>query len=276
MLGATLICMSAGALPQLNRANFIRGGAALLGAPIVGYEIYSRVPPLGDPSDALPPLPAITASTVSVVFPGFGGPDANTDRICKALEARGGQAICVDWTVARGSEGRAAVNADLVGRRVASELRAQNVAPTELHVVGVSIGGFAADALASAYKRERRGAFCRLTLCDPFTARGLPGLVRPATSHGVTEFGRDADVAVAVVNTDDAVPSTNTPLARCFNIDVTSAAAKTAEYTPLEGDEPGHAWPAAWFGMNSKAYADVFGATRHDDAMARGAVRRVA
>ena len=42
------------------------------------------------------------------------------------------------------------------------------------------------------------------------------------------------------------------------------------------GDEPGHAWPAAWFGMNSKAYADVFGATLHDDAMARGAVRRVA
>ena len=100
--------------------------------------------------------------------------------------------------------------------------------------------------------------------------------MRPATSHGVTEFGRDADVAVAVVNTDDAVPSTNTPLARCFNLDVTSAAAKTAEYTPLEGDEPGHAWPAAWFGMNSKAYADVFGAARHDDAMARGAVRRVA
>ena len=100
---------AAGALPQLNRANFIRGGAALLGAPIVGYEIYSRVPPLGDPSDALPPLPAITASTVSVVFPGFGGPDANTDRICKALEARGGQAICVDWTAARGSEGRAAL-----------------------------------------------------------------------------------------------------------------------------------------------------------------------
>ena len=52
--------------------------------------------------------------------------------------------------------------------------------------------------------------------------------------------------------------------------DVTSAAAKTAEYTPLEGDEPGHAWPAAWFGMNAKAYADVFGAARHDDAMARG------
>ena len=56
MLGTTLICASAGALPQLNRANFIRGGAALLGAPIVGYEIYSRVPPLSDPSDALPPL----------------------------------------------------------------------------------------------------------------------------------------------------------------------------------------------------------------------------
>ena len=65
MLPATLICASAGALPQLNRANFIRGGAALLGAPIVGYEIYSRVPPLSDPSDALPPLPAITASSES-------------------------------------------------------------------------------------------------------------------------------------------------------------------------------------------------------------------
>ena len=222
---ATLICASAGALPQLNRANFIRGGAALRCAPIVGYEIYSRVPPLGDPSDALPPLPAITASSVASSSQALAGPM----RILTGFAKRSRRAAArpsASTGLSRAARRRAAVNADLVGRRVASELRAQNIAPAELHVVGVSIGGFAADALASAYKRERRSAFCRLTLCDPFTARGLPGLVRPATAHGVTEFGRDADVAVAVVNTDDAVPSTNTPLARCFNLDVTAAAAK--------------------------------------------------
>ena len=61
MLGTTLICASTGALPQLNRANFIRGGAALLGAPIVGYEIYSRVP--AEPHTSSQVVPSESAST---------------------------------------------------------------------------------------------------------------------------------------------------------------------------------------------------------------------
>lgn len=121
-----------------------------------------------------------------------------------------------------------------------------------VHVVGISVGAFAADTCTVALKDGLRAGstskgapergevpYVRLTLLDPFTWRGVLGF-----GYGRKHFGRAADFAVQLLNTDDKVPSTNRPLPRCFTYDVTKA--KKAFHLPPQYD--GHNWPADLFG----------------------------
>ena len=236
----------------------------------------------------IPPLEALIGGGVPeerlvIVIPGSGGPDANTRRIVDALDraygSRATRTVEVDWRTWKGNEVQAPFAARRLGARLGGQLRASARQPRALHLVGVSVGAHVADALAEAYAAASPSsrAHVRLTLLDPFTARGAIGVAVPRASLGVRSFGKHADYCEAVVNTDDPVPATNEPLSRALNYDVTAAASR-ASFDPLPGDSL-HSWPAAWFGANARTLlGDAKGALpRHPPSGdgARGTVRVV-
>ena len=180
-------------------------------------EAYSRAPPLIPPTEAPPPLlppgAAPAPSDLVVVLPGAGGPDANTARIAAALRAPGGREVVeYDWRPWKGDELRAPYDALRLGTRLGTELGRRTDQPRSVHLVGVSVGAFVADAIAKSYATTAGAgkANVHLTLCDAFTARGLAGLARPATAYGVATFGSSADYCESILNTDDPVPHSRT------------------------------------------------------------------
>lgn len=232
----------------ITRGKFLAGAAGCVAAVPLACEAYARAPSWT--RDRLPPLPVDRSSeTLTIVIPGAGGPDENSRRIALAL-----QGTEYDWSPFVGDQLQAPYNAERVGEFLAAELGRERMPRLRhVHVVGVSVGAFAADKLVAALRKQNIDATLRLTLLDPFTARGLPGLVRPATAYGVRRFGWTADVAECVFNSDDPVPSTSLPLEGCVNFDITRVGER-ALFTPLPGDSL-HSWPAAWFGMNPLALA---------------------
>ena len=255
------------AAPILPRRLFI-GGCCLAAVPCA-LECYSRAPPKWSLSD-LPKLPNAGKEDVLVlVLHGAGGPDANVRRISNSLQGQNTKVVEYDWFRFVGDQLQAPYNAMRVGSHLADEILLGSHAWRSIHVVGISVGAFAADGLVKRFTERRSStaaqvAHVKLTLLDPFTARGLPGLLRPSTAYGVEAFGRSADVAESVLNTDDPVPSTNLPLRHAVNFDVT-ASPERQQFVPLEGDSL-HSWPAAWYGRHSRALDDA------GDGVARGRV----
>ena len=240
----------------VSRARLLQGAGALCGLPFA-CELYARAPPRWS-SDELPKaFEAVTADVkeLVVLLPGAGGPDANTRRIVAALGGRGVQVVEYDYRRFAGDTLRAPFNSQRVGETLGEELaRVQSAGGLPrlevLHLIGVSVGAFAADRCAGVYAARVPAsgrARTRLTLLDPFTARGLGGLARASSAYGVARFGSSADEAWAIFNADDPVPSTNSPLRLCSNLDVTAAEAR-ASFEPLPGDSL-HSWPCAWFGL---------------------------
>ena len=246
MLGF-MLAVTAGA-PSATRAAFVRNACAVISAPIIGCEIYARLRPKWSEA-SLPSLSAPTGvTTLVIVLPGAGGPDANSNRVAEALSCRECTVVEYDWKAFCGDTLRAPRNAMRVGQHLGLEL-AKIPTLQRVHLVGISVGAFAANAAVDTF-HVKAAAPCRtqLTLLDPFTARGVAGLARQSTAFGVSEFGRNADEAVCVLNTDDPVPSTNVPLRFCRNVDVTDAVARE-RFQLLVGDSY-HSWPVGWFGLN--------------------------
>ena len=275
-----LLVGSCSAVRLPSRRLLLKGlGGAVVGLPLA-YEAYARAPS-GWREDELPALPlagVARADRLVIVVPGAGGPDANTERIARALGADGSLALVYDWSAYTGDTARAPHNAQRVGRHLGSQLAAaaDALSLARLHVVGVSVGAFAADALLQTFAAKHppraggggaKKVATRATFLDPFTARGLGGLVAPDSAYGVSTFGSAADEALCVLNTDDPVPSTSTPLRHAANLDVTSAALRQT-FVPLPGDDPGHSWPAAWYGLSGTSFSP-------GELPARGEVRSV-
>ena len=240
---------------QLTRGQIFSGIGGCVAALPFACEAYARAPPWR--SDALPKL-VIDAERddVVLVLHGAGGPDANSRRIVDAMQKRYIKAQVVEYvyTPFVGNQLQAPFNAMRVGDHLAEELLLNSAAPTRrrVHIVGISVGAFAADRLATRLAADGRCEQVKLTLLDPFTARGLLGLVRPESAYGVNNFGRAPRVVTeSVFNRDDPVPSTNLPLRCAVNFDITNAATRT-RFTPLPGDNL-HSWPAAWYGLNPAA-----------------------
>ena len=233
----------------LSRLSLLRNSLLVPAVLPLLLEGYSRAPPLQP--ESLPPLLLEGTSTprdLVIVLPGSGGPDANTARILAALRPKA-EVIEYDWRRFKGDELRAPYNAQRIGAELGRALARRADQPRSVHLVGISAGAFLADAIASSYAAAAspNRAHLHLTLCDAFTARGLAGLARPATAWGVRNFGRSADYCEALLNTDDPVPSTATPLRHAATFDLTDAAARRA-FVPLPGDSL-HSWPAAWYGL---------------------------
>jgi hypothetical protein len=196
-----------------------------------------------------PPLPSFPQSSITLIFPGYGGLDANTQRIedeikTSDLHYKMQRFVCTyDWKQWRGNEFNAAFNGEKIGSKLGEQL--SNLDLHDIHVIGISVGSFAANECTKRYMQKLEGgkrARIRLTLLDPFTARGFFSPI-----FGRKNFGRFADYCEVFLNTDDPVPFTNTPLDHAHNFDITQSASK-AQFIPLPGDNM-HSWPTAYFGL---------------------------
>ena len=222
-----------------------------------GIEMYSRAPNLWS-SPSLITLSNSTCSSVHVLFPGFGGPDANTDRIVDNLNKNALDEIAYtfDWSEWRGNLLRASFNGQRVGRKVGQQL-ANTPEITNLHCVGISVGSFAADACIKEFTEQRKRqqresiqtskvspvskARTVLTLLCPFQQRGLLG-----AGYGTKYFGKYAEYAEQYYIADDPVPGCNTPLNQAYCFDVTCAKERDT-YVNLPGDSI-HAFPPYYYG----------------------------
>ncbi|KAL3900689.1 MAG: hypothetical protein SGPRY_012413 [Prymnesium sp.] len=307
-----LLGRAAASPAYLARADLVRSACAVALLP-AAIELYARTPLLSTPA----PLPRLSfpagVQRVCIVLPGLGGPDATSQEIVRALSDRDTAVLQIDWR--NGADQlRAPFVAQRVGESLGADLAAQlrgegGSSVLSLHVIGISAGGFVADALLSTVARSLRGVqsnaspqvdpsaqqpqlpslragphsqrsaspHLRLTLCDAFTARGLLGFARPQTAYGVSRFGASADFCEAFLNTDDPVPSTALPLKSAVNYDVTEAEARKT-FTPQPGDSL-HAWPAAWYGSNVRGILRREGGLRPyhgvDGTPLRGSVCKV-
>jgi hypothetical protein len=198
--------------------------------------------------------------SVVIIFPGAGGPDENTDSLrnkIKNEDAKSGISRDVevyDWLKWRGNFLRAAFDSQAVGRKVCTELtntEGKYGKIKELHVIGVSVGAFAADSCTKTYKSlSQDPGNTRLTLLDPFTSKGVFGY-----GWGVSNFGKAADIAEVYLNRDDPVPTTNEPLQNAYNFDVTKSKARSA-FQPATGDSM-HSWPVVYLAQTWISEVDL-------------------
>eukprot|EP00592_Proboscia_alata_P014330 CAMPEP_0194393058 /NCGR_PEP_ID=MMETSP0174-20130528/123082_1 /TAXON_ID=216777 /ORGANISM="Proboscia alata, Strain PI-D3" /LENGTH=342 /DNA_ID=CAMNT_0039188693 /DNA_START=566 /DNA_END=1595 /DNA_ORIENTATION=- len=155
--------------------------------------------------------------------------------------------LCVwDWSEFRGNVFTAAFDSECVGEGAAEALDVSSknnqlsAKITSVHSIGVSVGAFAANAFARKYKAQYPESHVKLTLLDPFTGRGLFG-----PNYGRDNFGLDVDVAEQYMNTDDPVPTTNSPLPLCKVYDVTDADERNT-FVPPKGESM-HTWPLVYY-----------------------------
>ena len=235
------------------------------------------------------------AQNVALVFVGSGGPDRETAAMRSALIEKDtviGLKRCVsvvNWKpyFTPDTDRLSFVSRD-IGRKLGTALALEAPNLKSLHIIGTSAGSFAADAVVTSYVEARDGksrASVRLSLADPFTAKpDAP----PNLGRGAQFFGRSADFAEHILNTDDPVPNTDVPLPFCYCYDVTAAAARKT-FPPPEptGDFLSdfvlsalgyHNWPLGWLARNCET--EVAGDGRvvlpSHDKLPRGAVVRVA
>jgi hypothetical protein len=237
-------------------ANMISWTTQVLPGLLVGcyalYQGYIRLPQQLLYGSEPPNLPMFEQESVFLIFSGFGGVDYNTDHLQNEVISSDKSfdeirfVHTYDWSRWKGNTLRAAFDSERVGQRAGKELGAKAI--KHLHVVGISVGAFAASACVDEYikvaeKASGVVASTRLTLLDAFTARGVFG-----QDYGAKFFGRRCDYCEHFVNTDDPVPFTNKPLPYAHNFDITRSASRTA-FTPLPGDNM-HSWPVAYYGLS--------------------------
>ena len=170
-------------------------------------------------------------------------------------EAPGVEVINYNWSKGSDERRRAGANAGVYAQALGQELAGLEQL-SHVRLVAHSAGAYILDDLCRTY-REAAGleAHLEMTFLDPFGNYDVVDVNR-----GSRNYGACADFASAYINTDDPVPSTNTPLQNAYNFDVTNS--------PDRGDfsAKGHYWPLSYFlGILDEALARPGGRT-HTDA----------
>ena len=285
------------AMAATTRRSIVAGvGGSILSLLLIG-EIYSRfgsrdVASLvfgGDDEHDQPTLGADDRLTdeqwrgmeeVTLVFHGAGGQDEYTDELMANLRAKCSKtqhAAMIDWSALSSNILQASFNGQRVGRETARRLLERcnggtAIANTDaacrlkaVHLIGISVGAFAANEACAVIKSSRlgNGITCQLTLLDPFQQRGVIG-----TGYGNANFGKTADYAIHFLNTDDPVPSTNAPLTKhCSVVDITNLRPEKLF---------GHDWPVVYYGGIEKrrngAGGGTLGIVPEKDRLAPGTV----
>lgn len=243
---------------RVNRKNFLSVAISLLLSSSILLEVYSRIGAFfinDDDTKFLPSLTSSNAQHATIVFHGSGGQDQYTDALMERLQKENPSQYnqIVDWSKYSTNILQASFNGEQIGRLAAEELMgifADTSNLKTIHLIGISVGSFAADAAARRLKQfldDLKGRtsspssdrpFVQLTLLDPFTQRGIFGL-----GYGNRVFGASADYTQQFLNTDDPVPSTNAPLQKAVCYDITN----------IRPEEIfGHDWPVAYYGQSDQ------------------------
>ena len=223
-------------------------GALVLGLPFL-VEAYSRLASwtIQPKDNILMEIPAQgweSLDELTLVFHGAGGTDANTDALHKVLQqqsetsTRSSYSTILDWSYFSSNILQASFNGQVIGRDVANQIMAKAPSLQRVHVIGISVGAFACHAFIEQLKLTCPHVYLQETLLDPFCQQGIVDF-----GYGNQRFGVKADYSQQYLNTDDPVPSTNSPLKNCavFNI------------TPLRPIEVfGHDWPLLYYTKQGK------------------------
>lgn len=228
-----------------TRSNILKGlGSLVLGVP-AALEVYSRLGARGVKPDDLNLLPTPSLGSwsdvkhVTLVFHGAGGQDQYTDALMKRFHEKDNRetySAIVDWSAFSSNVLQASFSGQEVGRLAMRQLVKEATNLESIHIIGISVGAFGADA---ACEEARRGQtpqtpYLQLTLLDPFTQRGIVD-----AGYGGRSFGRNADYTQQFLNTDDPVPSTNAPLPSIVCYDITELRPDSIPF--------GHDWPVAYY-----------------------------
>jgi hypothetical protein len=248
-----------------SRGGFVKIVTTLVALPAV-VELYSRI---GTVSTKFPnqpfPLPRNGSwedvEHATLVFHGAGGQDKYTDELMKSLENKKElqYSSMVEWSDFSSNLFQSSFNGQRVGREAAERLLKQASNLKTVQLIGISVGAFAADAAStkirdlSMTKENGERPFIQLTLLDPFCQRGIFDF-----GYGNRVFGRSADYAEQFLNTDDPVPSTNSPLANAVCYDVTYL--RPSEIF-------GHDWPLVYYARSKRV-----GIVYRDNQLVPGAV----
>jgi len=239
------------------------------------------------------------------IFPGAGG----VDGLVLELQASIPNSEIIDWKEYRGTLLTAGYDSEAVGEAIAElalkqidrysningngkitnsggyenkELKSSTTSSfSGIRFIGISVGGFAANAAATVIHRQIAKTSRRedaesnddnqtldvhLVLLDPFCGRGFLG-----PNYGRDNFGKYATSAIQILNTDDPVPTTNDPLPYCYCLDVTEAPEKQ-DFVLLPGDSM-HSWPLAYFARHY--YKDYQDPNLASATFPRGVVEKV-
>jgi hypothetical protein len=225
----------------MSRNNFLLAlGAAFVSLPAL-LEVYSRFGARISEGELFPPPQNGSWDDVehaTLVFHGAGGQDQYTDDLMSKFQSakKSEYSSIVEWSQSSSNFLQASFNGQRIGREAATQLIKQASNLKTIHLIGISVGSFAADAAAvecKASPKDKR-PFIQLTLLDPFTQRGIFDF-----GYGNRVFGKSADYAQQYLNTDDPVPSTNAPLDNTVCYDITDLRPEDITF--------GHDWPVAYY-----------------------------
>jgi len=227
---------------------------------------------------------------IVLIFHGAGGPDRETDDLRAAVLAADRRCNVnrfvevFDWREWLGGSDRAAFDAQAIGETIGKQLAMDEPSPRSLHVIGTSVGAFAADACVSSFVEYREGrprCRVRLTLTDPFTSRG-----DLSEGWGRRNFGRSADFAEHIFTSDGIVPTTNEPLPHCYCLDVTRTVERKSFRPPFTGNIfkdlgtwvlLGHQWPMGYLARRFETAVNEAGeiVVPDHEELPRGKIRLV-
>jgi len=199
-------------------------------------EVYARWPATFDvPAAEIDPgtthLILVFHGSEGVANPGV---IAVEKQVRSLLRSPSSQVVRYRWAPWSDNRWRAAVNGMHIGEALGRQITASQV--NELHLIGHSAGAWPVYRLCEQLRQSApQVPVIRITLLDAIGIRGMFDF-----AFGERHFGRCADFAEAIINTDDPVPTTNTPLPHAFNYDVTAS---------REEGIPGHEWPL-WYYRN--------------------------
>lgn len=186
---------------------------AVLALPILG-ELYARAAaPFIDFGKVRPASfeSSSSAGQITLVFHGAGGVDKNTDALMETLQthddatnekrrngndSRRSVSNMIDWFAYSSNVLQASFNGQRIGRRYAEKLMKEMPNLETVHIIGISVGAFAADAAVVELKKQNRNLFVQETLLDPFCLRGVVD-----GGYGTRNYGKAADYAQQFLNT---------------------------------------------------------------------------
>ena len=214
-------------------------------------EIYARLPQqwVYGSTPTFISQNEISKPNLVLLFPGAGGPDNNLNTLKNniiyndKIKHVDRDVIMYDWLQWRGSFIRAAFDSQIVGKTICKDLSNNNPQLENIHIIGVSVGAFAADSCAKTLKSQMisHPIKTRLTFLDPFTSKGIFGY-----SWGVNNFGKNIEYVENYVNRDDEVPTTNDPLNFAINYDVTKSKLRDDFQMNNQGESM-HSWPGKFY-----------------------------